>query len=127
MIVDDEKDVVTLLKYVLEKDGHRVSEAYNGAEALQKLGLEPEAASGGEPPDLILLDVMMPILDGYSLSSRLASNSRTRSIPIVVITAKGGMRDLFQLAPNVATYIEKPFDPHKLRELISSMLKSSRR
>ena len=125
MVVDDEKDVVTLLKFVLEKDGHKVTEAYNGAEALQKLGVEPELAEASIP-DLILLDVMMPVLDGYSVSSRLASNLRTRSIPLVVLTAKGGMRDLFQLSPNVATYIEKPFDPHKLRELIGGMLRPSR-
>lgn len=116
MVVDDERDVVTLVRFMLEKDGHQVTEAYNGEEALDKL-------SKGEPPQLIILDVMMPVMDGYTLSSRLADDDRTRGIPLLVLTAKGDMRDLFELAPNVAAYIEKPFDPKTLRELVYGMLK----
>jgi CheY-like chemotaxis protein len=116
MVVDDERDVVTLIRFMLEKDGHQVTEAYNGEQALEK-------ASQGLPPDLMILDVMMPVMDGYTLSARLSDDIRTRGIPLLILTAKGDMRDLFELAPNVAAYIEKPFDPKTLRELVNGMLK----
>lgn len=116
MIVDDETDVVTLLRFLLEKDGHVITSASNGEEALEKLKAAPEL------PDLIVMDVMMPVMDGYTLSSRLAAEERTRSLPVIVLTAKGETRDLFHYAPNVAAYIDKPFDPKDLRELITSML-----
>jgi CheY-like chemotaxis protein len=121
MIVDDERDVVHLIKFLLEKDGHRVSCAYNGAEALEKLGVEPEDAEA-ELPDLAVIDVMMPIMDGYTACQRLGQSARTRSLPLLVLTAKGDTREIFQLAPNVAAHLDKPFDPKKLRDLISSML-----
>lgn len=122
LVVDDERDVVTLIKFLLEKDGHTVTEAYNGLEALQKVGLSPLEGAAPITPDLIVLDVMMPIIDGYTVASKLAENNRTRAIPLIVLTAKGEMRDLFELSPNVAAYIEKPFDPKTLRELITGML-----
>jgi CheY-like chemotaxis protein len=119
LVVDDERDVVTLIKFMLEKDGHQVFEAYNGQEALDKLEtLEPA-------PDLVILDVMMPVMDGYTLASRLGESPKHRAVPLLVLTAKGEMRDLFELAPNVASYIEKPFDPKTLRELIAGMLKKA--
>jgi len=74
-------------------------------------------------PDLIILDVMMPIMDGYTLNGLLQREDMTRSIPILVLTAKGQkMRDLFEMAPNVAAYVQKPFDPKMLRELIIGIL-----
>ncbi|OGR88795.1 MAG: hypothetical protein A3J74_04870 [Elusimicrobia bacterium RIFCSPHIGHO2_02_FULL_57_9] len=125
LIVDDEKDVVSLVGFLLEKDGHKVSQAYNGAEALEKMGVEPP--SENKPiPDLIILDVMMPVMDGYSVTSKLAANSRTRSVPIIVLTAKGQMRDLFQLTSNVAAYLEKPFDPKHLRDTVASVLRPAK-
>ncbi|MEK7656269.1 MAG: response regulator, partial [Elusimicrobiota bacterium] len=141
LVVDDERDVVTLIKFLLEKDGHTVSTAYNGAEALEilfaaapkpteplgkevrpSLGEEvPPSASrgeGGQPPkavgalpDLVILDVMMPQVDGYTASRKLADNPATRPVPIIILTAKGQMQDLFDSSPNVASYVEKPFDP----------------
>jgi CheY-like chemotaxis protein len=116
MIVDDEADVVTLLKFLLMKDGHAVTSACNGEDALGKLGADAEL------PDLIVMDVMMPVMDGYALSAKLAQDARTRAIPVIVLTAKGEMRDLFHYAPNVAAYIDKPFDPKTLRDLIASMV-----
>jgi len=69
------------------------------------------------------LDIMMPIMDGYTLNMRLQANNRTSSIPILVLTAKGQkMRDLFEMAPNVAAYVQKPFDPKMLRELIAGII-----
>ena len=121
MVVDDEKDVVTLIRFLLEKDGHEVIEAYHGADALAKLGVEPKK-EGVPLPDLIILDVMMPIMDGFATATHLREYPATRPVPLVVLTAKGQMRELFEMAPNVAAYIEKPFDPKNLRDLISGML-----
>jgi len=121
MIVDDERDVVTLVKFLLERDGHTVTAAYDGAEALAKLGVEP-ANPAAPVPDLIVLDVMMPIIDGFTVSARLAGQERTQAIPLIILTAKGEMRELFQAAANVACYLEKPFDPKALRERITEIL-----
>ncbi len=124
MVVDDEPDIVTLLRFALEKDGHSVSEAGNGQIALERLGLEP-VKTDTTLPDLIVLDIMMPVMDGYQLNMRLQTEPRAKDIPILVLTAKGQkMRDLFEMAPNVAAYVQKPFDPKMLRELIAGILAS---
>jgi CheY-like chemotaxis protein len=126
MVVDDEPEIVTLLRFVLEKEGYRVTEAGNGQVALERLGVEP-GAQPGPFPDLIILDIMMPVMDGYVLNMRLQADEKTRGIPILVLTAKGQkMRDLFEMAPNVAAYVQKPFDPKMLRELIAGILSGKR-
>ena len=122
MIVDDEPEIVTLLRFVLEKEGYAVSDAGNGQEALERLGMDPPNPAA-PLPDLLILDIMMPIMDGYTLNMRLQANNRTSSIPILVLTAKGQkMRDLLEMAPNVAAYVQKPFDPKMLRELIAGII-----
>ena len=121
LLVDDERDVVTLIKFMLEKDGHMVVAAYDGGEALAKTGVEPRDETA-VAPDLVILDVMMPVLDGYAVCTRLYEEPRTRAIPVIVLTAKGETKDLFHSTPNVAAHIDKPFDPKALRELVSGML-----
>ena len=122
MVVDDEPDIVTLLRFALEQDGHEVTEAGNGQIALDRLGLEPVRPEL-VLPDLIVLDIMMPIMDGYTLNMRLQKSETTKGIPILVLTAKGQkMRDMFEMAPNVAAYVQKPFDPKMLRELIAGII-----
>ncbi len=121
MIVDDERDFVTLCKLLLERDGHKVTSAPNGLEALAILGVEPQK-SDAPLPQIIIADVMMPQLDGLGLSSKLAENLRTRAIPLVMLTAKNDSRGLFERSPNVAAFLEKPFDPQKLRALLDGML-----
>jgi len=121
MVVDDERDVVVLIKFLLERDGHEISVAYNGSEALAQLRLRlPQG--GTDIPDLIILDVMMPVMDGFTFCARAAEDEALAKIPLIILTAKGEMRDLFQLSPNVANYLEKPFDPNRLREVVSSLL-----
>ena len=114
LVVDDDKDIVELLTLILEKDGHQITSAYNGKEALEKL--EPETT------DLIILDIMMPEMDGYAMNAKLLEDPATRSIPIIILTAKAKMRDLFEVSSNVAAYIDKPFDPKFLRDKIRDIL-----
>ena len=114
MVVEDERDVVELLKFILEKDGYSVTPAYNGREAMEFLGLTPSTVPH-VIPDLMILDIMMPEVDGYTLQNKMMVAEETKSIPIIILTAKGQMRDLFGMASNVAAYIEKPFDPQLLR------------
>lgn len=115
LVVDDEKDVVELLKFLLEKDGYSVTTAFNGKEGL--------AAATAQKPDLVLLDVMMPEMDGYTVQTQLLDNPETRGIPIIILTAKGQLRDVFAMSANVKAYIEKPFDPKTLRAKIQESLK----
>ncbi|MBI4347969.1 MAG: response regulator [Elusimicrobia bacterium] len=126
LVVDDEPEIVTLLRFVLEKDGYKILEASNGQVALERLGVQPPEPTA-TLPDLIILDIMMPVMDGYTLNSRLQKEPKTQGIPILVLTAKGQkMRDLFEMAPNVAAYVQKPFDPKMLRELIAGILSSKK-
>lgn len=114
LVVDDERDVVELLKFLLEKDGHKVITAYNGREAI--------TTAKAEIPELILLDVMMPEMDGYTVQTQLLDDPKTRAVPIIILTAKGQLRDVFAMSANVKAYIEKPFDPKTLRSKISESL-----
>ena len=125
LIVDDEDSVVMLMKMVLEKAGHETLEAFNGKEALKLLGVEPPASSA-PLPDLILLDVMMPLVDGYTVAVALKNEPRTAKVPIVVVTAKGDMRRLFEAIPQVAGFFGKPFDPKLLRETVDKILATPR-
>jgi CheY-like chemotaxis protein len=126
MVVDDEPEIVTLLRFLLEKEGYQVSDAGNGQIALERLGLE-KGLEAAPLPDLMILDIMMPVMDGYMLNIRLQNDPRTRGIPILVLTAKGQkMRDLFEMAPNVAAYVQKPFDPKMLRELVAGILSNKK-
>lgn len=122
LVVDDEPEIAALLRYLLEKEGYQLMEASNGQIALERLGVEP-LVPNTQLPDLIVLDIMMPIMDGFALNNRLQKEPRMKAIPILVLTAKGQkMRDLFEMAPNVAAYVQKPFDPKMLRELIAGIL-----
>ncbi|MRR38626.1 response regulator transcription factor, partial [bacterium] len=84
LVVDDEKDILDLLKYNLVKEGFDVQTASNGADALQKAAAKP---------DLVILDLMMPVLDGFETCKRLKASPETASIPVVFLTAKSGEVD----------------------------------
>jgi CheY-like chemotaxis protein len=121
LVVDDERDVATMLKFMLEKDGNAVEAAHNGLEALAAMGIQP-ADAAKTPPDLVILDVMMPELDGYAVCARMFEDPRTKLVPVLMLTAKGAMRGLHQATPNVAAHVDKPFDPRALRELVAGMM-----
>jgi CheY-like chemotaxis protein len=126
LVVDDERDVAIMLKFMLERAGHVVSLAHDGAEALAALGLEP-ADEAKEEPELVILDVMMPVMDGYAVCARMFENARTRGVPVIMLTGRGGMKDLHARTPNVAAHVDKPFDPAALRDLVTAMLQKETR
>ena len=118
LIVDDEEHIVALMRFILEKSGNSVASAVNGQEALRALGVDP-ADDSSALPDLVILDVMMPIMDGYTAAIAIRNCPRTASLPILVVTAKSDMRHLFEAIPSVAGFFEKPFDPKALREAVT--------
>ena len=122
LIVDDEPTLVLLMQTVLEKDGHTVESAANGQEALVKLGVAPDYPSA-PLPDLVLLDVMMPVLDGLGVAAAMKDHPRAGRIPILIVTAKGDMRPLFEAMPQVAGFFQKPFTPAGLREAVQKAVK----
>lgn len=117
LVVDDEPAIVLLICTVLETAGHQVDMASNGQEALAKLGVSPDNPAASLP-DLVLLDVMMPILDGVAVAAAMRDHPRTARIPILIVTAKGDMSTLFEAMPQVAGFFQKPFDTASLREAV---------
>lgn len=104
LVVDDEEDILELLRYNLAREGHRVELAVTGEQALKKLALEGA--------DLIILDLMLPGIDGLEVTRRLKSNARTAHIPIIMLTAKGEEADVVAgLELGADDYITKPFSP----------------
>lgn len=121
LVVDDEKEIVMLMKIILERAGHKVTSAGNGEIALQALGVDP-ADSDVALPDLVVLDLMMPIVDGFTVAVTLRDEPRTAKLPLLIVTAKTDMRDRFAEVPAVAGFFVKPFNPKQLVETIASLL-----
>jgi DNA-binding response OmpR family regulator len=118
LVVDDDPSINEIVRYIATKAGYEVVEAANGRE-----GLEQAQSSH---PDLIILDVMMPELDGYTLHNKLLSDEATKRIPIIILTAKGQMRDSFVGSANVKFYMDKPFEPKDLQDKIRIALQGLR-
>lgn len=118
LVVEDEPAVSALLRFVLEKAGHQVREAGNGLIALQELGVTPDDPAK-ELPQVVLLDVMMPVMDGLATARAMAGHARASKVPILVVTAKGDLRGLFDAMPQVVGFFQKPFDPKSLREAVA--------
>lgn len=116
LCVDDEPEMVELLRLVLGRQGYEVVGAYSGREALEKLEREPV--------DLILLDLMMPEMDGWEVVRRLRANEATASIPVIVVTAKSQQVDrvLGLRIVKVDDYITKPFTSRELLEAVRRVL-----
>jgi len=115
LIVDDEPDTVELLKKRLRFEGYDTLEAYDGAECLK------QTAAGN--PDLVILDVMMPDMDGYEVCRRLKSNRSTAHIPVLMLTAKRELESKIKgLDVGAHDYLAKPFDYKELSARIKSLL-----
>lgn len=115
LIVDDEPNIVTALEYLLGKNGYDVAVAENGEEAL--------AAVGRSKPDLVLLDIMMPRLNGYEVCRRLRERPEWAGIKIVILSAKGREVDVAKgLSLGADLYVTKPFSSTELVARIRALL-----
>lgn len=114
LVVDDEISTVDMLQTLLSANGYQVSTAENG-----KAGLE---AAREEKPDLILLDVMMPVMDGFTVSGLLFQDPVMRLIPVIILSAMERPRNSLDLLPNIRLYMTKPFDAEILLQNIETLL-----
>jgi len=115
--------VVYLIKVLLEREKLEVLEAYNGLEAYNKLTSKDP---GRVLPDAMILDIMMPEMDGYTLQSKLQEIEGLNQIPIIILTAKGQMKDLFELSSNIFAFVEKPFEPKNLVKIVKDAVASKK-
>lgn len=116
LVVDDENDIIQLIRYNLEREGFRVESAANGNEALQK--------ANDVRPDLILLDIMLPGKDGYEVIKNLNQNEKTTNIPVIFLTAKSAEFDeVLGLELGADDYVVKPISPRKLVSRIRAVLR----
>lgn len=115
LLVDDEKDIVEFLQYNLLQEGFDVITAYNGMEALKKLP---------ENPDLVILDIMMPQLNGYDVCKKIRSLPEYRQTPVIFLTAKSSEVDEIRgLEIGANDFIQKPISPKKLIARVKANLR----
>lgn len=116
LVVEDEEDILELLRYNLAKEGYRVTGVGTGEEALK--------AARTQVPDLIILDLMLPGVDGLEVCRLLKQDSRTRHLPIIMVTAKGDEADIVAgLELGADDYITKPFSPRVLLARVRAVLR----
>lgn len=109
LVCDDERHIVRLIQVNLEREGFTVVTAYDGKEGLEKVQ--------AEKPDMLVLDVMMPYMDGFEVLKALRRDSSTEGLPVIMLTAKAQDKDVFEgYSYGADMYLTKPFNP---RELIS--------
>ncbi len=117
LVVDDEPDIVETLKFRLESQGFEVITAYDGLEALEK--------ARNERPDLIILDLMLPKMDGYQVCRLLKFDEKYSNIPVLMLTAKTQEIDRTTgLKTGADEYMTKPFDSQELMKTVKDMLTS---
>ena len=107
LVVDDEPNIVHLVKLSLNEDKYDVQEAYSVRDAMNFVKKKI--------PDVVVLDLMMPGVNGYEFCQSLKENPRTRNVPVVILSAKGQMEDkLHAINVGADDYLTKPFDPMEL-------------
>jgi DNA-binding response OmpR family regulator len=117
LIVDDDPDFVSLARHWLEREGHAVSHAGTGPAALEMLAADPL-------PDLVLLDVMLPRIDGFELLRRLRADERTRRLPVVIVSSFDRDKDVARgMALGADDYIVKPLMEYHFLGRVAAVLK----
>jgi DNA-binding response OmpR family regulator len=115
LVADDDEDILTLVTFRLERAGYEVVAAHDGEEAL-RLAFE-------HAPDLAVLDVMMPKLDGYEVTTRLRQNESTRRVPVILLTARVQEADIARgFEAGADDYVKKPFSPQELGARVQAIL-----
>jgi len=117
LAVDDDKNILRLVQANLERQGYQVVTAVDGKDALQKVD--------EERPDLIVLDVVMPQMDGFEVLQTLRRNPATRDIPVIMLTGRAEEADVFRGWQSGADmYLTKPFNPLELISFVKRIFKS---
>lgn len=115
LLVDDEPDIIEFLEYNLIREGFEVISARDGVEALRKLS---------EKPDLIILDIMMPNMDGFEVCKKIRSKESLKNVPVIFLTAKSSEVDeITGLELGANDYVKKPISPKKLIARVNSNLR----
>ena len=116
LIIDDEPEMLKMFGYALEKAGFKIVTCDNGKRAWDDILLEK--------PDLIILDVMLPGIDGYSLQQKISEAPETKEIPVIVMTSLEPSKALFQKFPQVVSFMTKPCN---INELVNQAQKATNR
>lgn len=115
LVVDDEPHIVMMLEARLRKNGFEVTTAASGAEAMAQVKQDR--------PDLIVLDVMMPVMSGFEVCRLLKENPATKAIPVILLTAKSTERDqTLGISAGADAYVTKPYTPEELLGQIKELL-----
>jgi len=118
LVVDDEPDILSILVYQLSREGFRVSTAVNGQSAI--------AAAVDDPPDLLVLDLMLPVVDGYEVLKTLRRNERTAGVPILLLTARREEEERVRgFEYGADDYVTKPFSARELGLRVKALLRRS--
>jgi DNA-binding response OmpR family regulator len=115
LVADDNADILGLVKAVLERSGYDVVTVSDGAQAL--------ASVDQRKPDLAVLDITMPEIDGLEVLRRLRADSRTSGLPVLLLSAQAQEADVVRgFATGASAYLKKPFSPRQLRERVAGLL-----
>ncbi len=115
VLAEDEPQIARLVEFKLKKEGYQVTWKENGEEALE--------AIKADRPDLILLDVMMPVMDGYEVLRQLKKDENLKSIPVIILTARAQEGDVVKgIDAGAEDYITKPFHPTELLARVNRIL-----
>lgn len=119
LVVEDEKNILELVRYNLEREGYQVLTATDGGQCL--------ALTRTKAPDLIVLDVMLPQMDGLEVCRALRHDATTKNIPVIMLSARAGEIDrLLGLEMGADDYVTKPFSPRELTARIKTRLNNGR-
>lgn len=124
LVVEDDPDTLMLLQTFLGAAGHKVSGFGDAGQALAALGLEPPNPKASLP-DVVVMDLMMPGVDGYSLGTLLRQDKRTKDIPVVAVTARHSMSPVFETTLRLDGYVRKPFKKDDLVAAVAKALEKS--
>jgi DNA-binding response OmpR family regulator len=120
LVVEDDDQIAYLLRFILEREGFKVESAADGR-------LANDLVMNGPTPALVLLDVMLPFMDGYQLLAAIRARKGWETVPVLMLTAKSQEKDIVRaLDSGAADYMVKPFRPDELRSRIRRLVKESK-